>query len=100
MFFCCLTGVLTHMNSKLHVEEYSGRYRQLVAQQNQSYGDQQMPNFVNIIGGSIFQGSRTRPIIEEHWRSFTISLKVGELMNFLNVTTIKVHYVYLVRSNR
>jgi hypothetical protein len=47
-------SLLTHMNSKLHVVEYSERYRQLVEQQNQSSGDQQMSKFVNIIGGGIF----------------------------------------------
>jgi hypothetical protein len=42
------------MNSKIHVEEYSGRYRQLVEQKDQSSEDQQMAKFVNIIGGGIF----------------------------------------------
>jgi hypothetical protein len=48
-------SLVTHLNSKLHVEEYSGKYRQLVEKQNQTTAaEQEMSKFVNIIGGGIF----------------------------------------------
>jgi hypothetical protein len=40
-------SLITHMNSKLHVDEYSGRYRQLVEQQNQAFFPKRVNNIFN-----------------------------------------------------
>jgi non-homologous end joining protein Ku len=48
-------SLVTHMNTKLHADEYSERYRQLVEQQKQSSSsNEKMSKFVNIIGRGIF----------------------------------------------